>query len=95
MTLSFYVAILLFLLICLLLCGLILLQEGKGSLGAAFGAGEGSQSLFGTSTVDVLKKITAYLACFFLLSCLFLSFWTSSLGKEEQQAKPNFDQEAS
>jgi len=57
----------------------ILMQDSKSmGLGASFG-GDSGNSLFGTSTADVLKKFTAYLAGIFLISCLVLSFWTSSL----------------
>ena len=81
MTFIYYAAITLFILLCLLLCFVILIQESKSSgLGASFG-GESSDSLFGTSTADVLKKFTAWLAAIFLVSCVLLSLWTASLGR--------------
>ena len=48
-------------------------------LGASFG-GDSSDSLFGTSTADVLNKVTGWLAFTFLTACIILSFWTSSMG---------------
>ena len=54
-------------------------------LGASFGGGS-SDSLFGTSTADVLKKFTAYLIAIFMISCIFLSLWTSSLGRAHDRA---------
>ena len=56
-------------------------------LGASFG-GDSAQSVFGTATADVLKKITAWLAFIFLGSCLILSFWTTSLGKAKSAPSP-------
>lgn len=68
-------------LLCLILCFVVLIQESKSTgLGASFG-GEGSDSLFGTSTADVLKKFTSWLAVIFLVACVFLSLWTTSLGR--------------
>lgn len=55
------------------------MQESKSTgLGASFGGGDSSDSLFGVSTPDILKKITAYLAAVFMLGCIVLSYWTSA-----------------
>lgn len=79
----FYVFLFLFLLLSVLLCFVILIQEAKSlGLGASFG-GDNSDSLFGTSTAEVLKKFTAYLAGIFIVGCLVLSLWTSALGRKE------------
>jgi preprotein translocase subunit SecG len=79
MTVIYYLLLFLFLFACVFLCFFILIQESKSTgLGASFG-GEGGESLFGTSTPDILKKISAYLAVAFFLGCLILSFWTASL----------------
>lgn len=81
MTFLYFTAIILFLLLCVLLCGVILIQEGKGGgLGASFG-GDAGDSLFGTSTADVLKRFTGWLALAFLVSCLLLSIWTEVMGR--------------
>jgi len=81
MTFLYYLFIVLFLCVCALLSFIILIQESKSlGLGASFG-GDASDSLFGTSTADVLKKFTGYLAVIFLVSCVVLSLWTSILGK--------------
>ncbi|MCI5052910.1 MAG: preprotein translocase subunit SecG [Simkaniaceae bacterium] len=86
MTLFFYFMVFLFLGLCALLSLVILVQESKSlGLGASFGGDSGS-SLFGTSTADVLKKFTAYLALIFMLSCLILSLWTGSLGRSHSKA---------
>jgi preprotein translocase subunit SecG len=81
MTILFYLFLSLFLLASVLLCFVILIQEAKSlGLGASFG-GDSSDSLFGTSTAEVLKQFTAYLAGAFLVACLLLSLWSGSLGR--------------
>jgi preprotein translocase subunit SecG len=86
MTFLYFTSIVLFLLLCILLCFVILIQESKSTgLGASFG-GEASESLFGTSTADVLKKFTAWLAVIFLISCVLLSLWTAALGRSKNPA---------
>jgi len=81
MLVLFYIAIFIFFGLCALLSFFILIQESKSmGLGASFGGDAGS-SLFGTSTADVLKKITAYLAVIFFISCIFLSYWSGALSK--------------
>lgn len=88
MSIVFYILLTLFLLLSLLLCFVILIQESKSlGLGASFG-GDTSDSLFGTSTAEVLKKFTAYLSGAFLLSCLILSLWSASLGRRAQIVVP-------
>lgn len=81
MSIFFYLAIALFILLCILLCLVILVQESKSlGLGASFG-GDPGESLFGTSTAEVLKKFTAWLAVIFMVSCILLSLWTSWIGR--------------
>jgi len=77
----YFTVIVLFVLLSMVLCLTVLVQESKTSgLGASFG-GEMSDSLFGTATADVLKKITAWLGGIFLALCLILSLWTSAIGR--------------
>jgi preprotein translocase subunit SecG len=81
MTTLFYIALFLFLLLSLVLCLAILIQEAKSlGLGASFG-GDTGDSLFGTSTAQVLKTFTAYLSAVFVGACLLLSLWSSALGR--------------
>ena len=85
MSFLFYFAIALFLFLCLLLSFVILIQESKSTgLGASFG-GDASDSLFGTSTADVLKQFTAWVAAIFLVSCVLLSLWTQSLARAKDR----------
>lgn len=88
MTFLYFFAIALFMFLCVLLCGVILMQESKSSgLGASFG-GEASESIFGTSTADVLKRFTAWLALIFFIACILLSLWTSALGRSTTSSAP-------
>jgi preprotein translocase subunit SecG len=93
MTFLYFFTIALFLILCLLLCTVILMQESKSSgLGASFG-GEASESLFGTSTADVLKRFTAWLALIFFIGCIVLSLWTTTLGRSKATTGPAFTME--
>lgn len=81
MTMLYFLAIFLFVILCAVLCFVILIQESKTTgLGASFG-GESGDSLFGTSTADVLKKFTGWLAVVFFSSCVILSLWTTAMGR--------------
>lgn len=85
MTALYYLFLILFLFACFLLCCVILVQESKSSgLGASFG-GDAGDSMFGTSTPEILRQITAWLAIAFLGGCVILSAWTGSLGRAKQR----------
>lgn len=86
MTFFYYTFLFLFLFTCLVLCLIILAQESKSTgLGASFG-GDSGESLFGASTPEVLKKITAWISFFFMAGCIVLSFWTSAMGRAKTKA---------
>src|SRR5512141_3003640 len=63
-------------LIALAICGLVLLQHGKGAdMGAAFGSGS-SGSLFGASgSANFLSRTTAALAAVFFVCTLGLAYF--------------------
>lgn len=83
----YYLSIFMFLFLCFILCLVILMQESKSTgLGASFG-GEQADSLFGTSTADVLKTFTAYLAAVFMIGCVILSLWTQSMARKAEAAQ--------
>lgn len=89
----YFLSLALFIILAVLLSTVILMQESKSTgLGASFG-GDSQDSLFGTSTADVLKKFTAWLSFIFFASCVILSFWTSSMGRSSQATPPGFTQE--
>jgi preprotein translocase subunit SecG len=85
MTVLFYLSLFFYLVLCVVLSFIILIQESKSfGLGASLGGGDSGSSVFGTSTAQILKKFTGYLAFFFMASCVILSVWTHSLGRSEQ-----------
>lgn len=87
MTILYYLFLFLFLFVCAVLCFVILIQESKSTgLGASFG-GDTGDSLFGTSTPEILKKITAWLAVIFLGGCILLSLWTGAMGRVKTKPK--------
>lgn len=94
MTILFYLTLILFVILCALLSGIILIQESKSmGLGASFG-GDAGDSLFGTSTADVLKKMTAWLAALFLTFCLILSALCSGIGRSKVTPSLSIEQVA-
>ena len=63
----------LYVIVCLVLTLVILMQQGKGDMAAAFGGG-GSQSAFGARAgATVLSKATTVLAVLFMLGALALA----------------------
>lgn len=67
---------------CLLLIGVILLQQSKSQgMGLAFGGGM-SESLFGSRAGNVLTKITVILALVFLANTTILGIMYTSGGEE-------------
>lgn len=64
------------------ICGLVLMQHGKGAdMGAAFGGGA-SGSLFGASgSANFLSRTTAVLATFFFVTSLALAYIASNKPK--------------
>ncbi len=66
------------------ICGLVLLQHGKGAdMGAAFGSGS-SGSLFGAAgSANFLSRSTAVLAAVFFLSSLGLTWYGATRAKPE------------
>lgn len=93
MTFFFYVVLTLFLFISALLSVVVLMQESKSmGLGALGGGGDMGSSLFGTSTVDVVKKFTAYLAACFLMLAVCLSLWASVISHKNSAVIPPIEE---
>ncbi|KKT01082.1 MAG: Preprotein translocase, SecG subunit [candidate division TM6 bacterium GW2011_GWF2_43_17] len=77
----------LFVLLCILLMALILIQKSKGSLGLG-NIGGSMQMLFGGSGgQDFLQKITWILGGIFMLSCLGLSVYRSNMPRSSYSSK--------
>src|SRR5690348_18448247 len=79
MTVLFYIATSLLMLICLFLVLLILIQKGRGGgLAGAFG-GAGGNTAFGSKTGDVLTWATSILFGVFLLLAVATNWLSNSL----------------
>lgn len=79
----------LFVLSCLLLIGMVLLQKGRGGgISSAFGGAMGS-SPFGTKTGDVFTWITVVLAGIFLVGAMVLNIIV-----EDERAVTGFEETA-
>lgn len=65
-----------FVIVCILLIILILMQSGRSSGMGLFG-GSGSQSAFGAGSADVLTKMTAILVALFMVIGLGMAFLKS------------------
>jgi preprotein translocase subunit SecG len=90
----YYLSAVLYVLVCLVLVGVILLQQGKGGdLASAFGGGS-SQAAFGArSGATVLTRATTVLAVLFLVGALTLNIIAqrgpgSVVGGRAPQAAP-------
>src|SRR5258707_11811636 len=73
----YYLLTAFYVLVCLVLLMVILLQQGKGDIGAMYGGGS-SQSAFGARAgATVLSKATAVLAVLFMLGAMALAIMGS------------------
>lgn len=70
----YYLAVTFYVLVCLTLVLVVLLQQGKGgSMASAFGGGGSSQAAFGArSGATVLSRATTICAVLFIVGALFL-----------------------
>jgi preprotein translocase subunit SecG len=84
MTFLFYTTIVVFILTCLILIGLVLLQKGRGGgLSGAFGGG-GGNTAFGAKTGDVLTWATSIVFGVFVLLAIALNLLANH--RQTQQA---------
>jgi preprotein translocase subunit SecG len=86
----FSVILVVHILIGLSVCGLVLMQHGKGAdMGAAFGSGS-SGSLFGaTGSANFLSRTTAVLAAIFFATSLALAYIASNKPKTSGSVMEN------
>src|SRR5438093_12695591 len=73
----YYVAVTLYVLVCLLLLLVVLLQQGKGGdMASAFGGGGSSQTAFGARAgATVLTRATTVLGALFMLGAIILGVY--------------------
>ena len=86
------VLIVLYVVVCISLIVIVLLQSGKGGgLAGIFGSGGGSQAIFGARAGDVMTKTTTALAVLFMVLSLALAVLSShqagSLSEEIEKAE--------
>ena len=87
----FTILIILYIVVCIALIVIVLLQSGKGGgLTGIFGSGGGGQTIFGARTGDIMTKTTTVLAVCFMVFSLVLAVLSaqrnSSLTKEIEAA---------
>src|SRR5512145_500500 len=76
-----------YILVCLFMVLVILLQAGRGGMGTALGGGA-SQSVFGGGgSSDVLAKITQACAGGFMIFAMFLAYASAHSGSTNLKAK--------
>lgn len=72
----------LYIIVCILLVILVLLQSGKEGMGVIFGGG--SSSVFGSSGAGgILAKLTAFMAVVFVITAISYTYVTSSRPSSE------------
>ncbi len=88
MQILMYISMFIFLLICLFLILLVLIQKGRGGgLSSAFG-GQGGNTAFGSKTGDVLTWVTSIVFGLFLLLAVALNLLGDQVNKAKTGAAP-------
>jgi preprotein translocase subunit SecG len=94
LSISINLLLVIFVVVCLLMTLLILMQRPKQEgLGAAFGAGVTDQ-VFGARTTNVLQRGTVWLGSLFFILSLALAILIGQQNKKEQLLKPVVKEEA-
>ncbi|HOO77559.1 MAG TPA: preprotein translocase subunit SecG [bacterium] len=88
------ILIALYVVVCVALVTIVLLQSGKGDgLAGVFGGG-GGQAIFGARTGDLLTRSTTVLAVFFMLLSLILAVLSTNRGETlSEEIVQNLDRE--
>ena len=75
MTMTFYICLAVFILICVMLVGIILIQSSKSGIGAGMAGNTAVNSALGSVEADkMLVRIAAFLAVLYMLLAIVLSF---------------------
>tara|TARA_Y100000996_G_scaffold280063_1_gene220939 strand:+ start:7330 stop:7566 length:237 start_codon:yes stop_codon:yes gene_type:complete len=75
MTMTFYICLAVFILICVMLIGIILIQSSKSGMGAGMAGNTALNSALGSVEADkMLVRITTFLAVLYMLLAIVLSF---------------------
>ena len=74
-----YICLIVFILVCIMLIGIILLQSSKSGMGAGLGGNTALNSAFGSAEADkLLVKITSGLAILYMALAIVMSFIVSA-----------------
>jgi len=73
MIFSYYLLTAIYVLICVVLLMVILLQQGKGDIGAMYGGGSSNSAFGARAGATVLSKATAILAVLFMVGAMALA----------------------
>ena len=74
-----YICLIVFILVCIMLIGIILLQSSKSGMGAGLGGNTALNSAFGSAEADkLLVKITTGLAILYMALAIVMSFIVSA-----------------
>ena len=74
-----YICLIVFILVCVMLIGIILLQSSKSGMGAGLGGNTALNSAFGSAEADkLLVKITSGLAVLYMALAIAMSFIVSA-----------------
>jgi len=80
------ILIIIYIVVCIALITIVLLQSSKGEgLAGVFGGGGGSQAIFGARTGDILTKSTTALAILFMVLSLVLAVLSGRRAKSLSQ----------
>ncbi len=75
MTTIGYICLVIFILVCVMLIGIILLQSSKSGMGAGLGGNTALNSAFGSADADkLLVRITTGLAALYMALAIVMSF---------------------
>ena len=70
-----YICLVIFILVCVMLIGIILLQSSKSGMGAGLGGNTALNSAFGSADADkLLVRITTGLAALYMALAIVMSF---------------------
>ncbi len=83
-----------YILVCLFLIGVVLLQSGRGGgMGAAFGGGGSTNSVFGGAGAgNLLTRVTAVCAALFMILSATLAYLSSSSEQALERAVSKVEQ---
>src|SRR5262245_20845863 len=87
----FAILTVLYVLVCLFLVFVVLLQPGRGGMGGALGGGASQQVFGGAGATNILQKVTAVCATIFMLLSVALAYLSSTGDRALNDAVENVE----